>query len=182
MTTMDALPLLMARWHLGNTQWFHGEFAAAAANYSETLARSRQIGDLHRSALLAMFLGGIHHEQGEYQTAYTLLDTAAKEAQQVGTPRLIAYGAWCLSRTARQIALSNAVRPLLEQGLHLSRTNGDWFCSGLCLEELAWAAFRAGDPTAAHRMMQRFVAKFSRPWLEIVTSAAARSLSQTMCN
>ncbi len=163
----------------GSLCWAVGDLKEALINLQEGLPLSRTL-EHHpwTEAVALCFLGGTHHDLGNYDLAYAQFEGSLAICGRMGDPYLMLFASALFSRTAQTLGRLTKPLELLRESLQIARESGNRWGIGLGLEQLAANAQAMGDPAEARRLLEESASIYREigdPWS---LSRTLNSLSQ----
>jgi tetratricopeptide (TPR) repeat protein len=155
------------RWHsveaaclteLGTTYFTEGDFANAAAFYTQALALFRAIGDRRSEGAALNNLGIVSGQQGDYAQAGGYFEAALSIFCQIGARLNETNALGNLGIVARGLGDHAQARIYFEQSLHTKRAIGDRLGECVALLNVGIASRHLGDYAGARTYLERSLA------------------------
>lgn len=169
----------------GSLCWAVGDLKEALINLQEGLPLSHTL-EQHpwTEAVALCFLGGTHHDLGNYDLAYEQFEKSMAICGRMGDPYLMLFASALFSRTAQTLRRLTKPQDLLRESLQIARESGNRWGIGLGLEQLAANAQATGDPAEARRLLEESASIYREigdPWslARTLNSLSQHALAQS---
>lgn len=136
---------------------FQTDFRTAMELCEESLAMSRELGDVIGIADALSTRGGIDRIQGAYGAAKTDFETALRSYRDSGDGSGVARMLYQLGFIAWAEGAGARARELFQESLSASKETGNLQTSVQALSGLGWVALNQGEDAAAERLLQEAV-------------------------
>jgi predicted ATPase/class 3 adenylate cyclase len=156
----DTWGLALACYILADGAQEHGDYAAARAGHTESLALFRKVGELPLSTGPLLSLGRLACIEGDYAGARALVGQALaiRREHTPDNPVWVAIALNSLGEVGRCEGKAAEAAPLFEEALRLARVPGDEMIASWSLHNLGHVALHSGELwTAAARFRESLI-------------------------
>ena len=160
----DASPArVKAIYGAGVLAFDQGDYARAEALLEQSLALSREHGDMVSTARTLNHLALVHRDRGDYARAITLLEESQALCRATGQKWVLAQALHSLALAVRRLEDYDRATALLEESLPLWRETGDKSGLARSFASLGVLARYRGDFARARALLEESLA-LSREW------------------